>query len=47
MAKATKAKKAKKEFQLSEQAKELIAKMHNMVVKLVTKFDKKCQKGKK
>lgn len=40
-------KKEKKEFALSEGASKLIAKMHEMIVREVTKLDKLSQKGKK
>lgn len=42
-----KAKKVKQEFELSEAAQALIAKLHDTIVKEVTKMDKKLQKGKK
>lgn len=40
-------KKEKKEFALSAEATQLIAKMHDMFVKEVTKFDKISQKASK
>lgn len=45
MRKAKTAKRAKKEFQLSEAAQSLIAKLHELVIKEVTKMDKKSQKS--
>lgn len=47
MARPKKAKAAKKEFQLSKEAVNLISKLHDTLVKEVTKFDKKAQKGNK